>query len=543
MEDRVTWNMEAQKNHYDCWARYHGRPALPKSVKGGPSDFKLRSIAIEALNESDQQSLQEFINAAKYFAVTGNPNRPSNRQAAIDLGNGDEEESEMEAVNRPGTYQVIAPKKRAREETEESDDAPANGRKRIKSNSKVRQGNSHPESQPSTKNPQGQMSFPNMEAANQWLASLGQPSILEAANTFLANRGVPSIIIENPRPMGLPSNLGHRHANRGSQRGFVAPFPVGFNAHSAGVPGSGHHGSSRLSGPHKSPTTGNRKTGTDSEDQSDAAQMTGSRVKMPRTDDVGITNMESSNQAAPRRQHARPKRRRGPQQQQAVSTTHTRAQRHSSPVAESSRTSYATAETACPDVDERGVSVHSRYRSMISGNATDANDSSRYNRYAPILSNQFYSSDLVEDRNLSNTSAPSSNNGGRSTMENGQTHHSANERLVGEGENYQNIDANLSVEHQNPGDLNFNPTPADQENLADFDFSLSVVEQDNIEESRSGFLDDNSVPQNTMPVPQNNENAVENNNSAPQNNDDLSWLNECFDFEKLPEDPFQQQHQ
>ena len=54
MEDRVTWNMEAKKNHYDCWARYHGRPALHKAVEGGLSDFKIRSKAIEALNDADQ---------------------------------------------------------------------------------------------------------------------------------------------------------------------------------------------------------------------------------------------------------------------------------------------------------------------------------------------------------------------------------------------------------------------------------------------------------------------------------------------------------
>lgn len=541
LEDGVTWNMEARKNHYDYWARYHGRPALPKSVKGGPSDFKLRSIAIEALNEADQRSLQDFINAAKYFAVTGNPNRPNNRQAAIDLRSGDEEENEVEAVSRPGKYQVIAPKKRSREEREESDDALVNRRKRTRPNSISRQGNSHPDSQPFTKNPQGQMSFPNMEAANQWLAIIGQPSILEAANSLLANRGVPSIIIENPRPMGLPSNLGYPHVNRGYQRGFVAPFPTEVNGRSVGVQGSGQRGRSRLSGPHKSPTTANHKTATDSKDQSDATQMTGSRVEMPCTVYVGITNMQSSNQGAPLRQQARPKRRREPQQQQAFSPAHTKTQRHSSPVAESLRTSHTASETACPDVNERGVSVHSQSRSMTSGNATDANDPSRYNRYARTTSNQFHSSALFEERNLSHTSAPPSNNGGQSIMESCQTHHSPNERTVGERENQQNIDSNLGVQYQNPGDLNFNHTPANQENLADFDFGLSVVEKDDIGESGSSAPGDNSVLQNMIPAPQNNESAVENNNSVPQSDDDYGWLNQYFDFEKLPEGPFQKE--
>ena len=516
MEDRVTWNMEAKKNHYDCWARYHGRPALPKAVEGGLSDFKIRSKAIEALNEADQQSLQDFINAAKYFAVTGNPNRPDNDQAANGLGSEDEAESEMEPVNRPGTYRVIAPKKRSREETRESEDAPENRRKRTKPRSTVRQGNSYPESQPSTKNPQGQMSFSDMEAANQWLANLGQPSILEAANTYLANRGLPSIIIENPRSMDL-SYLGYPYVNIGSQRDSFATFPAGVNHHSAGVPGSGHRGTSRLSVPHK------RKADTDSEDQGDAAHMTESHAKKSCTDNLGLTNMLDSNQAAPQRQQPQLKRRRGPQKQDSIPKLHTKGQRQNYPVTERSSPRYAGAETASPNIYRRGASVASGYRCTISGNANDVNDTSQY---GPITPNQIQFPDLIPNQNLFPNSAPPSSHGRQSLLENSQTHQSANEGLAGEGhQNYQAFDSNfLGVQHGNHGDLDFNPTSVGQDNLADFDFGSS------------------SLP-DAMPAPQHNENANGNNDSIPQINDDHAWLNECFDFEHLPADPSQQKHQ
>jgi hypothetical protein len=516
MEDRVTWNMEAKKNHYDCWARYHGRPALPKAVEGGLSDFKIRSKAIEALNEADQQSLQDFINAAKYFAVTGIPNRPSNHQAAIGLGSEDEEESEMEPVSRPGTYRVIAPKKRSRGETRESEDAPVNSRKRTKPMSTIRQGNSHLEPQSSTKNPQGQMSFPDMEAANKWLASLGQPSILEAANTYLANRGLPSVMIENPRPMDL-SYLGYPYVNIGSQRDSLAPFPAGVNRHLAGVPGSGHRESSRLSEPHK------RKPDTDSEDQGNAANMTGSRAKKPCTDNLGLTNMLGSKQAAPQRQQPQLKRRRDTQKRDAIPTVHTKAQRQNSPVTERSSPRYAGAETASPNIYQRGASIDSRHRSILSGVANDVNDISEYGPFTP---NQIQFPDLIPNQNLFPTSAPPSSHGRQSLLENNQTHQSANEGLAGEGhENYQAFDSNsLGVEHGNHGNLEFNPTSVEQDNLADFDFGSSSL-------------------RNTMAAPQHNENATGNNNPIPHINDDHAWLNECFDFENLPDDPSQQKHQ
>jgi len=514
MEDRVTWNMEAKKNHYDCWARYHGRPALPKAVEGGLSDFKIRSKAIEALNEADQQSLQDFINAAKYFAVTGIPNRPGDHQAAIGLGSEDEEESEMEPVNRPGTYRVIAPKKRSRGETRESEDAPVNSRKRTKPMSTIRQGNSHLESQPSTKNPQGQMSFPDMEAANEWLASLGQPSILEAANTYLANRGLPSIMIGNPRPMDL-SYLGYPYVNIGSQRDSLAPFPAGVNRHLAGV--SGHRESSRLSEPHK------RKPDTDPEDQGDAANMTGSRAKKPCIDNLGLTNMLDSNQAAPQRQQPQLKRRRGTQKQDSIPKVHPKGQRQNYPVTERSSPRYAGAETASPNIYRRGASVDSRHRSILSGVANDVNDTSQY---GPITSNQIQFPDLIPNQNLFPTSASPSRHGRQSLLENSQTHQPTNEGLAGEGhENYQPFDPNsLGVVHGNHGNSEFNPTSVEQDNLADFDFGSSSL-------------------RNTMPAPQHIENATENNFSVPQNDDDDDWWNECFDFEHLPADPSQQKHQ
>jgi hypothetical protein len=516
MEDRVTWNMEAKKNHYDCWARYHGRPALPKAVEGGLSDFKIRSKAIEALNEADQQSLQDFINAAKYFAVTGIPNRPSNHQAANGLGSGDEEESEMEPVNRPGTYRAIERKKRSREETREPEDAPENRRKRTKPMSTVRQGNPYPESQPSTKNPQGQMSFFDMEAANQWLANLGQPSILEAANTYLANRGLPSIFIESPRSMDL-SYLGYPYVNISSQRDSFAPFPAGVNQHSAGVPGSAHRGNSRLSVPHK------RRADTDSEDQVDAAQMTESHAKKSCTDNLGLTSMLDSNRAAPQRQQPQLKRRRGTQKQDSISKVHTKGQRQSYPVTERSSPRYAGAETASPNIYRRGASIDSRHRSILSGVANDVNDISEYGPFTP---NQIQFPDLIPNQNLFPTSAPPSSHGRQSLLENNQTHQSANEGLAGEGhENYQAFDSNsLGVEHGNHGNLEFNPTSVEQDNLADFDFGSSSL-------------------RNTMAAPQHNENATGNNNPIPHINDDHAWLNECFDFENLPDDPSQQKHQ
>ena len=355
------------------------------------------------------------------------------------------------------------------------------------------------------------MSFSDMEAANHWLESLGQPSILEAANTYVSNRGLPSIIIENPRSMDL-SYLGYPYVNIGSQRDPFAPFPAGVNHYSAGVPGSGHRGNSRLSVPHK------RKADTDSEDQGDAAHIAESHAKKSCTDYLGLTNMLDSNQAAPQRQQPQLKRRRGTQKRDAIPTVHTKAQRQDSPVTESSSLRYAGA-----DVHARGASVASGYRSTISGNGNDVNDTSQY---GPITPNQIQFPDLIPNQNLFPTSAPSSSHGRQSLLENSQTHQSANEGLAGEGhENYQAFDSNsLRIEHGNHGNLEFNPTSVEQDNLADFDFGSSSL-------------------RNTMPAPHHNENATGNNDSIPQISDDHAWLNECFDFESLPDDPLQQKRQ
>jgi hypothetical protein len=199
------------------------------------------------------------------------------------------------------------------------------------------------------------------------------------------------------------------------------------------------------------------------------------------------------------------------------------------------------AETAYPGVYGRGASVDSGYRSTISGNANDVNDPSQY---APNPSNQSQYSDLIPNQNLSQTSAPPSNHGSQPSMENCQTHQSANDGLAGEGhENDQALDSNLlGVEHQNHEDFDFDPASAEQDNLADFDFGVSVAEQDNIGDFGSSSLRDSGSSRNAMPAPQHIENATGNNVLVPPNNDDYDWENGYFDFEKFPEDPLQRKH-
>jgi hypothetical protein len=139
MDDGTTWNKETEQNHYDQFARKYGLPAVPQVVKGGPSRFKLRSNAVDALTKNQRQMLQDFINAAKYFALTGEPNRPGNYQNVINVES-DEDGSEMDSANRPGKYRVIAPKKRSRGEADETDEVPSKTSTRTKPNSTGRRG-------------------------------------------------------------------------------------------------------------------------------------------------------------------------------------------------------------------------------------------------------------------------------------------------------------------------------------------------------------------------------------------------------------------
>jgi hypothetical protein len=154
---------------------------------------------------------------------------------------------------------------------------------------------------------------------------------------------------------------------------------------------------------------------------------------------------------------------------------------------------------SAPEIYGR-ASVDSGYRSTLSGNANDVDDPSQY---APIASNQSRYANLVPNQNLSQTSAPPSNHRRQSSMENGQTHQSANEGLADEGhDNHQVFDTYfLDVEHENHGDLDFDPTSVEQENLADFDFGVSVAEQDNIGDFGSSSLHDSGSSRNTVPAP------------------------------------------
>jgi hypothetical protein len=429
------WNKLTRVNHYDYFLRYHGRPALPNAPPT-LSNFKQRSLIIDNLTPTDEKLLDDFIDAAKYWASTGQPNRPSAAKAPANIeGEGEDENKNVaDTANQPGQHQGTQLKKRARSQQDDDvNEFPTTQairpQKRARKNPSPAKNlqNKRAESRRPMENPGGYGTFADIAAADRWLASQDQPTILEAATRYFANQGFLRIAIAGTGEVdlsgveypveghasqspfqgnGQPSSAasmagcGAFNGNFHWHTGAVAPSQAGYNTYSPAVDSSTAGAGSSGSRP---ATLGKRKASTDSEEQGHDTRLAGPRTKKVRTSNEGTANLQNDTQAVRRRkQKTQSKGRKSLQMGSMPTEVHSEAQYHPSLPVEHS--SFGIMGNGSPNFG--GQDMPYDYGNLFPNTGLGDNG----NGYSPspyplIATDQFHSSKSLEGTSLFNTEA------------------------------------------------------------------------------------------------------------------------------------------